>query len=223
MFDVGGTLVRSHDFNGVAEAALSVGIDVDPESLNQAYQEVEEEYDRLWGSMGLPAFWQELLSRASGSVVSLERAVAVIDRASRIPPKHELYSDVLRCLDALQDQGYWLGVVSNGHSEANTRKILEQVGILDRFRTVVTSGTEAVAKPEPEIFLRAVQRIGVPPAESVYVGNLANVDARAATRAGLVGVWLNRAGTGLGDDPPEITSLTELPILVETVLAAPVK
>jgi putative hydrolase of the HAD superfamily len=43
------------------------------------------------------------------------------------------------------------------------------------------------------------------------VGDLPYTDVRAAQAAGLRAVWLNRAGTGLGANLPEVTSLTEIP------------
>ena len=59
--------------------------------------------------------------------------------------------------------------------------------------------------------------MAVKPDETLYVGNLAYTDAKAATAAGLHGVWLNRFGWGFGEEPPEITSLTELPAFVRRV------
>ncbi|EQD42011.1 hydrolase, haloacid dehalogenase-like family, partial [mine drainage metagenome] len=121
-----------------------------------------------------------------------------------------LYSDVRRCLDALARQGRTLAVVSNSTSEAWVRRVLDTAGILDHFARVTSSGTEGVAKPDPAIFRRTLERLGVPPAEALHVGDLEHTDARAAIAAGLSGLWLNRFGTGLGFDPPEITSLLEV-------------
>jgi putative hydrolase of the HAD superfamily len=126
----------------------------------------------------------------------------------------QLYSDTRRCLDILRAQRRALGVVSNSRSEASVRRILDRVGILDYFARVVSSGTEGVEKPDPEIFRRALERMKVPAAEAVYVGNLAQTDAKAASAAGMYGVWLNREGFGFGLDPPEITSLLEVPLVV---------
>ncbi|MGI0068384.1 MAG: HAD family hydrolase, partial [Thermoplasmata archaeon] len=79
------------------------------------------------------------------------------------------------------------------------------------FTTVTSSGTEGVRKPDPEIFRRALARAHVEAGESFYVGNLAHTDAEAARAAGLGSVWLHRYGTGFNLDPPEITSLLEVP------------
>jgi len=51
-----------------------------------------------------------------------------------------------------------MGVVSNSRSEESVRGMLRATGIEEFFRVVVSSGTEGVAKPDPEIFRRAVAR-----------------------------------------------------------------
>lgn len=53
--------------------------------------------------------------------------------------------------------------------------------IFDRFRDIVVSGTERLAKPEPEIFKLAARRFAIDPAETLFVDdNAANIAAAAA-------------------------------------------
>lgn len=214
LFDLGGTLVDDRDFGGFADLARRVQLEIEPDTLAHAFLEVERAFD-----VGPPpgdrearilAFWRETLSHAAERPVPEEvvRRFRALDAGSRRP--YPVYSDVRRCLDALHRQGRRLGVVSNATSEAEVRRILDTAGILDRFARVTASGSESVSKPNPAIFLRTVERLGVTPAEALHVGNLEHADARAARAAGLHALWLNRFGTGLGLDPPEITSLLEV-------------
>ncbi len=72
-----------------------------------------------------------------------------------------------------------------------------------------------VGKPDPRIFRHACAVLGPAPAEVAYVGDELDVDARGARDAGLVGVWLDRHGTGESpDDVPVVRSLDELPSLL---------
>jgi len=219
LFDLGGTLVDERDFSGWTELARGIYLDLVTEELAHAYAEVEAQDDASGlGAPGRPAhveFWRRVLSLASGQEVSAEAAARFVDsRAARRDPPYALYSDVRRCLDHLASQRRRLAIVSNSTSEAAVRRILDRVGILRYFERVVSSGSEGVAKPDPEIFRRALARLQVKPQEALYVGNLPRTDAIAARSAGLHSVWLHRDGTGLGDDPPEITSLLEVPLLV---------
>ena len=226
LFDLGGTLVDVRDFSGWAELARDVSLDLIPEQLSEAFAEVEAEHDR--SSFGAdPAaahveFWRRVLARASGGPVTTETAFRFAASSdSRRDPPVALYSDVRRCLDQLRGDHRRLGVVSNSTSEAAVRRILERVGILQYFERVISSGTEGVAKPYPEIFRRALAQLHVAPAEVLYVGDLARTDALAARDAGLHSVWLHREGTGFGDGPPEITSLLEVPLVVQQLEDSP--
>ncbi len=209
------------DYAGWCELARRFYLDLDPDLLAHASREVDEEMDAeppgLTGEARIVENWRRVLSRTAGREVGREVAqkFTAAVRASERPIR--LFSDARRCLDQLAAEHRLLGVVSNSTSEARVRSILDRVGILDYFDRVVSSGTEGVEKPDPEIFRRAVARLGVAPAEAVYVGNLVHTDARAARAAGLYALWLNRYGFGYGEDPPEITSLLEVPLWVERI------
>jgi putative hydrolase of the HAD superfamily len=226
LFDLGGTLIEERHFDEWVDAARECLLDTDPERLAEAYRAVELEVDAtpiqgLSPHATVVVHWGRVLSRATDRTVPSATAERFLDEIRRRDVPVRLYSDARRCLDRLSAERRLLGIVSNSSSEARVRTLLDRAGILDYFSRVVSSGTEGVAKPDPEIFRRAVERLGVAPEEAFFVGNLASTDARAARAAGLHSVWLNRDGTGFGDDPPEITSLLELPTWVRRLEASP--
>jgi len=221
LFDLGDTLVDAKDFDGWSELARRYYLDLAPDTLRHAYFEVEALVDARphpeGREAGLLDFWRRTLSRAAEKEVGDAVAKKFLAAVRETEPSVRLYSDTRRCLDTLRAERRGLGVVSNSTSEASVRRLLDRVGILDYFARVVSSGTEGVEKPDPEIFRRAVRRLEVAPNEAVYVGNLEHTDARAASAAGLHGVWLNREGFGYGEEPPEITSLIEVPTVVRRI------
>ncbi|HXQ48504.1 MAG TPA: HAD family hydrolase [Thermoplasmata archaeon] len=208
--DVGGTLVDERDYPLWTEIGRDVGVELDEYHLAHAFLEVERATD-VPEPPSHEARWREVLTRASGRPVPMTVAAAFLEGLRARPVVPRLYSDALRCLTQLREDGRRLGVISNSRSEESLRSLLEKATVLRFFEVVVSSGTERVEKPSPEIFRRAAARMDVPVAEAFHVGDLAFRDAKAARAAGLSSVWLNREGTGFGDDPPEITSLTELP------------
>jgi len=221
LFDLGGTLVDECDYVGWTDAARRLYLDFEPDDLRHAYQEVRLEID---AEPPLPdrerrflEFWRRVLGRAAQKEIT-EVTVAMFAATPRsaLSPI-QLYSDARRCLDHLRGEGRALGVISNSTSEARVRQILNKVEILDLFDRIVSSGTEGVEKPDLEIFRRAVKRMSVEPGEAIYVGDLPYTDAKAAQAAGLRGIWLNREGFGYGEDPPEITSLLEVPLVVQRI------
>jgi FMN phosphatase YigB (HAD superfamily) len=214
LFDVGGTLIDERDPVRWSEYAYAAGIDADPEALAHCFDEAERENDSAGNGMGFEEFWQRVLERATGAPVPIDRVRDFAERGLRVGPPASLYTDVRWCLEQLARRKLILGIVSNSRSKEHLEELLGRAGILSYFSTIVSSGTEGVAKPDPQIFRRAVERLNLRCEEALYVGNLPTVDAKAAIAAGLHGIWLNRGGTGFGEDPPEITSLTELPLAV---------
>ncbi len=214
LFDLGGTLVDESDFGGLAELAKRLYLDLDADEIAHVYREVELEHDERPPpgdrEQRQVEFWRAVLSGASGQPVGREGAERFRLWLTQESAPVRLYSDARRCLDALDAQGRALAVVSNSTSEARLRQLLDQVGILRYFARIVSSGTEGVAKPDPEIFRRTVERLKIAPGEALHVGNLLHTDARAASAAGLHALWLHRYGTGYGPEPMEITSLLEV-------------
>ncbi|RPJ01910.1 MAG: HAD family hydrolase [Chloroflexi bacterium] len=102
-----------------------------------------------------------------------------------------LFPDVLPCLDALA--GHKLGIVSNNSLTATQRK-LRRVGIAERFGVVIAPETAGVSKPDHRIFEAACQQVSAPANQCVYVGDRLETDARAASAAGMIGVWIDRRG-----------------------------
>ncbi|NUT70190.1 HAD family hydrolase [Pseudarthrobacter sp. C4D7] len=102
------------------------------------------------------------------------------------------FPDVQPLLDLLDRAGIPYGAVSNNVHDYQRAK-LDGAG-LERITHLVGTDTMGVAKPHPAIYLEGVRLLGTPVAETLYVGDNRLLDAEGATAAGLVGVWLNRAG-----------------------------
>jgi len=119
-----------------------------------------------------------------------------------------LFPDAVPCLNGLP--GFRLGLITNGQRDQQRRKLV-RTGILDRFECVLISEECGCSKPDPAIFIRACASVGELPESSVYVGDRYDIDAQAARRAGLHGIWLDRKRTGnASHTPPIIGSLGEL-------------
>ena len=108
-----------------------------------------------------------------------------------------LHRDAAGCLDVLESRGIRLGIITNGELEFQSRKI-RALDLDSRLEHVIASGEVGAAKPDPEIFLAACAAFEVSPAEACYVGDRLHTDAVGAASAGLLGVWLDRRGSGDG-------------------------
>ena len=87
----------------------------------------------------------------------------------------EILPDVPKVLDFLRDRDVPMAL---GSASKNAVPILEKVGLTPYFKTVVDGNAVSKAKPDPEVFLIAAQRLGVPPASCVvFEDALAGIDA----------------------------------------------
>ncbi|MFI9000318.1 HAD family hydrolase [Streptomyces sp. NPDC053541] len=132
-----------------------------------------------------------------------------------------LFPDALPVLDLLA-RSHRHAVLSNSSVHAQEPK-LRALGVRDRFEAVVCAAELGVAKPAPEAFHAACAALGLPPGEVAYVGDQPDIDARGATEAGLVGIWLDRADTGDRPGLTRITGLHQLPgvLRADTRFGAP--
>jgi HAD superfamily hydrolase (TIGR01549 family) len=79
-----------------------------------------------------------------------------------------------------------MAVASGGYRDV-IGLVLRQLGIAEWFQATVTAEDTARHKPEPDVFLEAARRLGVPAGECVVYED-SDVGLEAARRAGMVGV-----------------------------------
>ncbi len=119
-----------------------------------------------------------------------DRAFAAYEAAW--PRALVLFDDALAALRAARAHGA-VALVSNGGAQEQRRKV-EALGLHEWCDAIVISGEAGVRKPDAAIFARALAALDVAPGEALHVGDNLDADVRGAREAGLVAVWLNRAG-----------------------------
>jgi putative hydrolase of the HAD superfamily len=101
-------------------------------------------------------------------------------------------ADTPGALARLRAAGLRLGVVSN--SDGRVEEALEAAGLRRYLDVVVDSTLAGVEKPDPAIFRTALDALGVPPSQALYVGDLYDVDVIGANAAGIPAVLLLEPG-----------------------------
>jgi len=116
-------------------------------------------------------------------------------------------------LDRLRARGKRLGVVSN--ADGRVPDLLAEIGLAHFFETIVDSHLVGVEKPDPRIFALALDRLRVPAADALYVGDFHHVDVVGAERAGLLPVLLDPLGAYRHVECAVIRRLDELEGLLD--------
>jgi putative hydrolase of the HAD superfamily len=93
-------------------------------------------------------------------------------------------------LETLRKAGTKLAIVSNtvvpGHC---LDRHLEEAGLLEFFPIRIYSSDTRYRKPHPRIFRIALDKVGVKPDRTVFVGDLLQTDIRGARRSGMKTIW----------------------------------
>lgn len=92
---------------------------------------------------------------------------------------------------ALHEQKYKMAIATSGHSPKRAREITEKLG-LDSYMTVIVSGDDVKhGKPEPDIFLKAAELIGVDPSDCLVFED-APKGVQAGKAAGMLVYGVNK-------------------------------
>lgn len=129
----------------------------------------------------------------------------------RLFPMHsKLYPETVAVLEELRWRGYRIGIITNGGSLLQNRKI-DLTGLRVYTDISIISGDEGIHKPQPELFRRAAARLGVAPKNCVYVGDHPINDIQGATSADMQAIYLNTRGLDEHPDGiPEVHRLADI-------------
>ncbi len=94
-----------------------------------------------------------------------------------------LYPNVTEVLDELR-RNYTLGIVTDAQS-AYAIPELQAVEIANYFNTIVVSGDFGYRKPDPRLFLTALEKLHLEPDHTVFVGNDIYHDVYGAQQVGM--------------------------------------
>jgi phosphoglycolate phosphatase len=107
-----------------------------------------------------------------------------VERADRVmADKTALLPGVREVVARLRERGLALGIVSTKY-RYRIEGILRREGLLAPFAAIVGGEDVTAHKPDPESLRLAMERLGVQPEETLYVGDSVT-DAEAARRAGV--------------------------------------
>jgi putative hydrolase of the HAD superfamily len=217
VFDAGGTLIEL-DYAFIAARTAARGRRIEAEALRraegQARLAVDRHAQRAEGSLSRddarrPSYFGTLLEAAGLDARTREAVVRELEQEhARANLWRREAPGAQGALAALRAQKLRLAVVSN--ADGRVEAILRSIGLCSHLELVVDSHYEGVEKPDPEIFRRAVERLGVRVERTCYVGDIFAIDVRGARAAGLTPVLIDAVGAYAAPDCAVVTHLDEL-------------
>jgi putative hydrolase of the HAD superfamily len=220
-FDVGNTLLtpaidESRVF--VAKAA-HYGIELDQAEVEanipwmyRFYEELYTQDDTFWADeKRAMAIWEEMYEALAHrlGIDHLAQALArAVHEVYLKPESWKPFDDVLPTLDALQERGITMGLISNWDSSLIA--IIEGLGMGSYFKAVIASAVVNLKKPDAPIFELALDLLGAQPKTALHVGDHITADVEGARAVGITPVLLDRARKHTAVSCRRVEALTDL-------------
>ena len=178
IFDLDGVLVFTDRYHYLAwkEIAKELGIDFS-----------EKDNDKLRGVSRAESL-EIILEKYDGPALSDDKKAEILSRKNGIYRDYlqemspaDVSMDVRDTLYELKKRGVKIAV---GSSSKNTSLILEKTGLAGMFDAVADGTMITRSKPDPEVFLKAAELIGMDP-DSCLVVEDADAGVEAAKAAGM--------------------------------------
>lgn len=134
-----------------------------------------------------------ILERYEGEPLSAEKKAELMEEKNNsyrellatMSPA-DVAEDVRSTLKKLREAGYKLAI---GSSSKNTKFILEKVELTDAFDAISDGTNITRSKPDPEVFVKAGEFLGIDAKECVVVEDaFAGIDAAKAAQMAAVGI-----------------------------------
>jgi putative hydrolase of the HAD superfamily len=151
------------------------------------------------GVIGKEVVYPELVKQLGIAGVSSDDLLA--DYRARYPEFASPSPGAVETVRALHEKGLKTGILSNGNVQVQDAKI-GVIGLRDALDTVVISEAVGLRKPDPAIFALAVENLGLPPRDVLFVGDNPAVDIVGAAAAGLQTAWFRNGLTWPADLQP---------------------
>jgi epoxide hydrolase-like predicted phosphatase len=169
-FDIGGVLIRTEDLAPRRKWEKRFGLH--DWQLQDLFFNTEVGQAAQVGQASAEDAWAHVASTLGVSAEDLPHVQADFYRGD------VLDRSLIALIQSLRPR-YKTGVISNAMPDARANLQYSING--DTFDLLVFSGEEGVCKPNPEIYRRALARLGVQPEQAVFVDDiLTNVEAARA-------------------------------------------
>jgi beta-phosphoglucomutase len=188
VFDLDGVITDTAKFHYIAwkNMAEKLGIIID-EKFNEQLKGISrtESLERILEFGGKADVYTE----EEKEKLAAQKNTEYVELLEELTP-----ADILPGLLSVLDQAEALGMKSSiASASKNAPHILEKLGIKERFAHIVDPNTLVKGKPDPEIFVRAAEAIGIKPEEAIGFE-----DAQAGIE-GIKGANMFAVGVSVGE------------------------
>lgn len=121
----------------------------------------------------------------------------------------QLYPDTIQFLQKAKEKGILVAVAANSPSHT-VEKVIDKYELTPYFAGVFLSCNEGALKTGGQLYLKALETLGVKAEDAIVVGDSVETDIIGAEKAGIKAYLLDR--NGRREHPNKITTLNDLPL-----------
>ena len=207
IFDLDGVLVFTDKFHYQAWKTMAdeLGVYFD-ETINH----------RLRGVSRMDSL-EIILERYEGPDLSLREKEKLAEKKNEIyrtllesMTPDDVTKEVRDTLTKLREKGYKSAI---GSSSKNAKFILEKVELKDAFDAISDGNNITKSKPDPEVFLKAAEYLGLPPKACMVVED-AEAGIEAAKKGGMYAAGIGEAAKSINADE-SLKTFSELVDIVD--------
>jgi putative hydrolase of the HAD superfamily len=198
---------------GVEEAwmltaqAFAPGLGIEADVLNRA---IRAQMMDFWKDEAAVEHWRTRLhdARVHNIAAALEAQGLDAAQAKQIgdhywdaqSSRFRLFDDSVATLDRLRDEGFRIGLITNGPAEMQRWKI-GRFNLERHFDVIVIEGEFGHGKPHPNVFRHAMSSVGSRAQDSMHIGDNLYADVGGAKSAGMRAAWIHRDRLEMKDEP----------------------
>jgi HAD superfamily hydrolase (TIGR01549 family) len=189
LFDIDGTLLDSNDLHARAwvEVFRQYGYDV---SVGAVRRQIGKGADKL-----MPVFLPEDVIQRDGEKMKKERVALFREKYL---PHTRVFPKVRELFERLAADGKKVALASSA-TGPELKEYKERLGVADLLDAQTSADDAERSKPDPDIFLAAVHRLGDPDRDQTVVVGDTPYDAEAGRNAGLRVVGVTCGGWSTDD------------------------
>jgi putative hydrolase of the HAD superfamily len=219
LLDFYGTLAEATHWVSIDAVLAERGYELPQDALRRWWNEGVDGIEHLEHSVSRDRYvaWQQerMLAMLAETDVHPGEYHAILEklRAGASQRVLEPYPEVADVLRELRERGLRLAICSN--CDWDLAAAVDDVGLTDLVDVQVSSAWAGARKPHPRIFHHTLEKVGVPAAEALFVGDTWGPDVEGPRAVGMAPAYVAREAHWPDPGAPDAPIRTDIPVLAD--------